>query len=460
MSTIKLLQPILEGGIQRTNFFNGRILTAADMKKEQEACSKANSRTNIAAGEGVIHGLEVKAGGTMDDPIVFIDPGMAVSRSGSILHLDHQVDFKVIPHNEEIVTEEPIFSECNVQVNFPTGIGVYVLVISPASDYEEYIPINNFAVGRSSNCGLKYITEGIQFKLVKIGSSLLFSSSLSSELAQSMDGIEDMKVNLTRNLLSHLCFGTKEKRDFPEDPFFDYSEHIPDRIYGLIEVMRKNKYLNDGDVPLALLYWTSDKLSFLDMWSVRRKRIPMSPAGNWHLFLGKRNPAESEACFLQFQEHLDHFIEKNQYSISARQYFRFMPSFGIIPVQGSYIQNYMNEFGDRKYMQDLANNRIYFSNKPGFQPLTFFNEITIRQPVIIEGSKFEAAMRESLSYPPIDTKGGEFLWLYLIRENLESVFKGEGSPYLIFTGGYLPYIGDARYDLSRWDLSNFSSGKD
>jgi len=84
------------------------------------------------------------------------------------------------------------------------------------------------------------------------------------------------------------------------------------------------------------------------------------------------------------------------------KYFGFLPPLGIIPVQG---------------------------NNPGFSLQAFFNGMTYRQPVIIEGAKFEAAMRESLSYPPVDTQSGEFFWLYFIRENMESVRSGNAKPY-------------------------------
>ncbi len=471
MTTIKLLKSILDDGIKRTNFYNGRILTADDLKKEQEACNETNRRTNIAAGEGVVYGLEVRSGGTTTDPVVSIDPGMAISRSGSTLYLGRTADIKVITKNE--VISSSIFNNCGTKQDFLTGFGAYLLIISPASDYEGYVSTNTIppAAG-GSNCGRKYITEGVQFGLVKVNPGFISCSSLYSKLAQCLEGTSEEDKQKTRNLLAHLCFGTQDKKGFYLDPFFEYNESatIRDAEYGLIEAMRKERYLTDDDVPLALLLWTKNGLSFLDMWHVRRKTERKTPAGDWHLFLGERNPAESEACFLQFQSQIDDIIKNKETalnSISAVQYFSFLPSFGMIPVQVSYIQSYMIEFGNESYMNELKNKKISFINKPGFHPPTFFKGMICRQPVIIEGAKFEAAMRESLSYPPVDlsyppvdTESGEFLWLYLVRENIESVFNGTGIPYMIFASGHMPYIGDARYDLARWDYSNYSSGND
>ena len=37
MSAVDLLEPILMGGVQRNNFFNGRLLSAEDLSAEQIA---------------------------------------------------------------------------------------------------------------------------------------------------------------------------------------------------------------------------------------------------------------------------------------------------------------------------------------------------------------------------------------------------------------------------------------
>ena len=452
MTTIKFLQSILDDGIKRNNFYNGRILTAEDLKKEQEACIETNRRTNIVAGEGVVYGLEVRCAGTTTDPVLSIDPGMAISRGGSTLYLGSPVDINLVTKND--ISSSSIFNNCQIKQEFLTGFGAYLLIISPASDYEGYVSTNTIppAAG-GSNCGRKYITQGIQFGLVKVNPGFISSSSLSSGLAQSMGGTSEEDKNKTRNLLAHLCFGTQDKKVFLRDPFFESSESddILDDNYGLIEAMRQKGDLTNDDVSLALLLWTNNGLSFLDMWSVRRKTVRKTPAGNWHLFLGERNPAEAEACFLQFQSQIDD-IRKNRKttlsSISALKCFSFLPPLGIIPVQGSFIQGYMVEFGGKEF--NLKNN-------PGFYPPAFFAGMTCRQPVVIEGAKLEAAMRESLAYPPVDTESGEFIWLYLVRENLEAIKAGKVKPYLIFASGHMPYIGNARYDLSRWDYSNYSS---
>ena len=36
--SLELLEPMLRGGIRNTHFFNGRLLTADDLRAEQAAC--------------------------------------------------------------------------------------------------------------------------------------------------------------------------------------------------------------------------------------------------------------------------------------------------------------------------------------------------------------------------------------------------------------------------------------
>ncbi len=58
-SQISLQQPILDGGIRSINFFNGRLLSARDLTREQSANREADRRLGQAIGEGIAYGLEV-----------------------------------------------------------------------------------------------------------------------------------------------------------------------------------------------------------------------------------------------------------------------------------------------------------------------------------------------------------------------------------------------------------------
>src|ERR1044072_1835840 len=60
MNRVDLLEPLLEGGIANTNFFNGRLLSAEDLRAEQKASRQQRSQLGLAIGAGVVDGLWVE----------------------------------------------------------------------------------------------------------------------------------------------------------------------------------------------------------------------------------------------------------------------------------------------------------------------------------------------------------------------------------------------------------------
>src|SRR5688572_20025473 len=89
-----LWEPILEQGIQNTHFFNGRLLTAADLQTEQDANRRQHRQLGQAIGEGVAYGLEVEvsAGSTAQRPVVRVTRGLALNHRGEAVDLPADVD--------------------------------------------------------------------------------------------------------------------------------------------------------------------------------------------------------------------------------------------------------------------------------------------------------------------------------------------------------------------------------
>lgn len=136
--------------------------------------------------------------------------------------------------------------------------------------------------------------------------------------------------------------------------------------------------------------------------------------------------------------------------VRATEYFRYLPSCGIIPITADFVNRHMKKYGSQV--------TISLGTEKGFVPDNFFEGITCRDPVFVEGAKLHALLHQSLCYPPADLNSKEMVWLYFVRENIESLAKqGQSQPYLIFTTGHMPYHGSARYDLARWDNSNYAS---
>ncbi|HXJ13298.1 MAG TPA: hypothetical protein VNH19_13580, partial [Candidatus Limnocylindrales bacterium] len=239
-----------------------------------------------------------------------------------------------------------------------------------------------------------------------------------------------------RNLAAHLCFGTETLQQFPQNIFPGLGPAFP-ADYSALDDMRAAGLLTDCEIPLALVYWTSSGLVFLDAWAVRRALIPSAASAKWAPFVSPRRLAESLACFLQFQKQVEELqanLPQSQLASAVSiDYFRYLTALGFLPIAG-------------------------VKSSIGFDYLQFFTNLTFRDPVFIEGASLDSLFGRSLRYPPIDLTNQEMFWLYRVRENMEAVAGStlnQPRPYMIFTNGHIGFQGDAHYDLNYWDYANY-----
>ena len=423
MSTSELQQPILDNAAVRSiNFFNGRLLTAHDLTREQTANRNADKRLGQAIGEGIAYGFEVSKStlsqSTTTSPMLTITAGLAINRRGQTLRLENAVDVGLVREPNEGATSSQPFNEC---VPLQTGTytarpGVYVLTVAPAETREGLATTAGLERGIAS-CNTDTIVSALQFRLVKLNPPLT-------------DAELDDEDHL-RNLIAYKCFGVTEVQSFVTNPFGSELAQ-----YGLLDSLRPNR-LTDCDVPLAILYWTlSGGIKFIDMWSVRRRLVDPVTTGPWRIITGERRLAEAEAMVLQFEDQIEMLrrTELHTRSVMAIDQFNYLPPVGLLPT----------------------------SSVRGFNYEQFFQNVTYREPVFIEGAKVEPLFRSGLSCKPIDLHSGEMVWLYQVRENMQSIDQSRSrtlTPYMIFASGYVPFIGDAQFDLSRWNYSNYSDSR-
>jgi hypothetical protein len=189
-------------------------------------------------------------------------------------------------------------------------------------------------------------------------------------------------------------------------------------------------------MPLALLYWTLDGVAFCDLWSVRRRVTRSQELGNWSAFYDDRARSNAEARYQQFQDQLRDLVdsELTPSAISANGYFKYLPPAGLLPLV------------DASHHQGLT--------VPGF-----FNGRSYRNPFHIEGARLFAALSDAADFPALDLTQDTMVWIYLVRENRQSLNHESSSAaaMALFLSGHLPFIGDARFDVNRWDYSNFGS---
>lgn len=451
MSTIELLNPIFEGGIENPYFFNGRLLTAEDLQDEQEANRQHRQQLGRSIGQGVVNGMEVQlvtdgTNGTL--PTVFITKGTALNLEGEVFELKHDIHLNLVREPIIPITGTGTFSPCQpiAPQLIPTGTGVYILTAAPASGYKGKAPMHRLDDnGKISACNHRFEVEGVQFKLVylDITNTSIATGTIGVEILNFINKTGAADRSKLRNLLAHLCLGTGTAADFTTDLFRTAGSSAAVPGYSPLDVLREVKCLASTEVPLALILWTLNGLEFVDMWSVRRKvhwpyinkkpPYPMTP----------RRTAELQAAHLQFQEHLQTLFRSSsdrslQHRVKAKDYFRYLPAVGMIP---------LNEAESDKYNKDIK--------------INFFEDLAVRDPVFIEGVKLRHLISKSFSFCPIALENKELIWLYRVRQNMEFIENNPtkaGQAYLVFSSGYIPFQGEAQYNLSRLDYSNYGPG--
>ncbi len=420
MSAQDLEKPLIDSGIRSVNFFNGRLLTAKDLRREQEARHTADRWLGQAVGDGVAYGLEVKkhAQSTAQEPLVTVEGGLAVNRDGQALRLRSQTTVALVRKSKLAAVDDASFARCgNLQTGtYIAGPGVYLLTIAPARAQEGKAPTTGFDPF-GGKCNTDAIVETVQLRLI----------SLETQLAD-VDFTNESKL---RNDVAYRCFGMKELGLSRVDPFgMEWSK------YGILDSI-SDSVLTPCDVPLAILYWTlSGGLRFVDVWAARRPLSRVS-ADQWTSLVDERRPAVGYAMFMQFERQIMELATPSGDlgTITARGDFRFLPPVGVIPVAEE-------------------------TNQTDANATRFFRDMTYRGPAFINAARLEGLVRESMCYPPIDPQDKEVIWLYRARENRMAIdFAASGKrprSYLVFSSGHLPYRADAQFDLGYWNYGNYA----
>jgi hypothetical protein len=412
-----LSEAILNGGLKSVNFFNGRLLSAEDLRQEQQTRTDLDRRLGRSIGDGVAFGLEVSEapGASRSQPVLRITPGLAVNRRGRSLELPEVTNISLMRPPREINAANASttgFSDCQPleDPGFSPNANVYLLVLSPAKGNDGRAQVNGFDGNSGANCNVKYNLEGVQFRLIPI------------ELPAS-DLADPARL---RNRLAYRCFGQDDANldGFLTNPFGPSPSG-----YGLLDSIRTQR-LTDCDVPLAVLHWTAENgLRFVDMWAVRR-RINDPTISRWDAMLGDRTQTEAEARLHQFEDQVQEFFLTNPIVSDARasNLMAFLPPAGIIPIASS--------------TQPL-----------GFRPEIFFYGLRFRPPVWLEDNKLSTLLKNSMTYPAISLGQNSFVWLYYIAPNIRA--NPSTQAYLAFASGAMPWVGETRFDINRFDRANF-----
>ena len=338
----ELLESFLEQGIQDTNFFNGRLLTAGDLVTLQEASRSRDRQLGLGIGAGVVQGLEVRLlsnGSDGNPPVLAVSKGLAFNRIGQAVALGQDAEVRLAKDQPaESSSGKPAFDVClPIQNGQPLpGKGAYVFAARPASGYQGQAPRRGLGqAAKVEGCDRDLLQEGAQFRLVPLDVTSLdkLAKATRDTLAQLLkdadkSGAAGLQAqHKLRNWLAHVCFGTEELAAWRRDPFARTADefsgaavHSPYATYGAVDELRGQALLDDCDVPLAVVCWTQTGIKWVDMWAVRRRIVRLPVGDPWSLLLDERRTAESEAMLLQFQRQLEEMLaEPSRKSVTASQ---------------------------------------------------------------------------------------------------------------------------------------------
>ncbi len=240
-----------------------------------------------------------------------------------------------------------------------------------------------------------------------------------------------------RNRLAYRCFGIEARESNLADPW-----RSDPATYGLIDELRAvGGALGDCDVPLALVYWTAAGLQFVDTWAVRRRLLAPDALAGLAFAARARRLAEADAMCAQFQQQLADLLaaSASPAAETASGHFRYLPPFGMVPLQSGALRG----FADSQFFAGLVR-----------RPLAGSGQATGFIDARLLGALRDGALRHS----PTDVTRKEFIWVYRPWQVTQALSAaGSAQPLVVFASGLLPDLALARFDMARFDLSDYAN---
>ncbi|HEU0300491.1 MAG TPA: hypothetical protein VFR37_13570 [Longimicrobium sp.] len=411
----ELLEPVVEDGVRVTHFFNGRILTAEDLRREQDAARDRHRGLAGAVGEGVVQGLEVRISPRDPSrPAVRVAAGLGFNRDGDPVALPRDVELRLVPAQTRADEEAGLFAVCDrpgLAADITQG-GFYLLAARPASTLSrEQVPVVDLASeGVGSRCASRYAELGASFSLVPLSlppasagqplanrlSGIAAEAAAQVDLVRGGDTGAALALSLARNLsrlrsgMAHWCAG----RDAAGARVVSLAvppAAPPPPAGPPLEALRAAGALASCDLPLALLFVSRRRLEWVDMWAVRRQPVPRLSPEPLPL-LDELPPAEAVAAFMQFRDHAASFLVGDAPapagSVQASDWFLFLPPVGVLP--------------------------LGVGGAAGFTATTFFSGRPVTGPTGVDAARVPPLLRAALQHPSIDLAAQDRAWTYTV----------------------------------------------
>ncbi|MFL5625163.1 MAG: hypothetical protein ACJ788_06145, partial [Ktedonobacteraceae bacterium] len=172
MSNSQFLDTDFNGGLQAPHYFNGRLLTAEDLKTDQDAVLTRQSWLGKASGYGIIDGFMVSK---VDNTSLRVSAGLGLNHQGQVIHLPGDITLHLViqPTNNAPVDDAGRFKDCDFSATGGgTGVmtdGAYLLTAIPASRLDGLVPMKAAAGSTTPpGCASKWEVEGLQFKAIRL----------------------------------------------------------------------------------------------------------------------------------------------------------------------------------------------------------------------------------------------------------------------------------------------------
>ncbi len=240
-----LNQAVAAVGEPRSFFFNGRLLTAEDLRREQGLREGGQRRLARLIGCGVADGLEVTAAGSS----VTISAGLGVTPSGEVLEID---DLQLDLAGAATAGSGTGFGDCGagIAAGMPLA-GVHLLVLSPA-----WTPQGRAQtlLGEVGSCNRRVEQPAVRARLLSVqapgaASPLTERNLIAAGLLSPGEGLAAVAAG------ERLGWWPRQRQSSTT------GASVPT--------------LSADDLPLAVLRLKADaKVDFMDMHSARRRLAP------------------------------------------------------------------------------------------------------------------------------------------------------------------------------------------
>ena len=317
MANFRKIGTDFSGGVRAAHYTNGRLLTAEDLRQDQQAVLARLAALGQSTGPGIVEGFEVTA---VSGSNLQITAGLGVNGEGTVVELATAGPV-ILPVQPVITEDEPLrragrFEACLGDAGpgtTPLDSGAYLLTAAPLARLEGAVPRRTCDGTETSTCANQWEVEGVEFKIIRL-------TGYKPPAAN--------RAGRNRNLLAHWFYGSDRLADLMIDPFrFDPA------YTGFARISAED--LTPCDLPLAAFYWQNGQIAFVDTWAVRRRPGPPYPAAVWTANISNRRVAEGEARFLQFQEQLA-ALQSTQgaatRNVRATDHFAYLPPAAFLPV--------------------------------------------------------------------------------------------------------------------------------